>query len=78
MVHAQSSTPAEIRGGDVDPLMIPLYRRASPEQKLAVVARLNSALLALKEGQLREGHPDWTAVQHRQALRQWWLGGDER
>lgn len=78
MEHAQGATAAAIHGDDIDPLMVPLYRRASAEQKLAVVARLNGALIALKEGQLAAAHPDWLPERRKRELRSWWLGNDER
>jgi len=49
-----------------------LYRAASPTEKLAVVARLNGTLAALKEAALRAAHPAWSAEERRAALRRWW------
>lgn len=51
------------------------YRRASPSQKLAVVARLNAALLGLKEADLKARYPAATAEELRGRLRRWWLAG---
>jgi hypothetical protein len=56
------------------PLQIELYRRATPTQKLAVVARLNATALALKEATLLSRCPDMPATERREALRRWWLG----
>ena len=49
-----------------------LYRAATPTEKLAVVARLNGTLAALKEAALRAAHPEWSAEERRAALRRWW------
>jgi hypothetical protein len=56
------------------PLQIELYRRATPTQKLAVVARLNATAIALKEASLLARWPDTPAAERREALRRWWLG----
>jgi hypothetical protein len=57
----------------IEPLLLALYRRASPEKKLAVVTRLNATLLGLKEAQLAATRPDWTTSQRRTELRRWWF-----
>lgn len=75
---ASHSTVAGSLGDDVDPLMIPIYRRATAEQKLAVVGRLNAALIALKESQLAQKHSDWPVERQREALRAWWLKSESR
>jgi hypothetical protein len=41
----------------LDPKLLELYRRATPTQELAVVARLNATLIGLKEADLRARHP---------------------
>lgn len=50
-----------------------LYRLASPTEKLAVIARLNASLTAIKEAALRQQHPEWSPRQRHAALRRWWL-----
>lgn len=55
------------------PLQIELYRRATPTQKLAVVARLNATTLALKEASLQARRPNMPAAERREMLRRWWL-----
>jgi hypothetical protein len=77
-VDAFPSKPAAGSSGEVDALMLPRYRRATAEQKLAVVARLNAALIALKDGQLTASHPDWPEERRRRELRAWWLTPDGR
>ena len=69
------SPAANIR--DLEPLeprLLELYRRATPAQKLAVVARLNQTLIKLKECDIRARHPALRPEEHRQMLRRWWLG----
>ncbi len=56
------------------PFQIELYRRASPTEKLTVVARLNATAIALKDASLRSINPDMTATERREVLRRWWLG----
>lgn len=56
-----------------DPRMIELYRRATPTQKLAVVARLNATLIELKAADIRARHPGLAAAQQTAQLRRWWL-----
>ncbi|MBI5767679.1 MAG: hypothetical protein HZA93_07775 [Verrucomicrobia bacterium] len=55
------------------PLQIELYRRATPTQKLAAVARLNATLLKLKETSLESQFPHLSSVERRALLRHWWL-----
>jgi hypothetical protein len=57
----------------IHPIQLELYRQASPEQKLRTVARLNAALIALKEAQLKTDFPDETPEERRKSLRRWWL-----
>lgn len=56
-----------------DSRMIELYRRATPTQKLAVVARLNATLIELKAVDIRARHPDLADAQQRAQLRRWWM-----
>ena len=53
--------------------MCELYRRATPEAKLAVVARLNAGLIALKEADLASRSPDLSPAQRQAIVRHWWL-----
>jgi hypothetical protein len=55
------------------PLQIELYRRATPTQKLATVARLNATVLKLKEADLQARFPHQSADERREVLRRWWL-----
>jgi hypothetical protein len=55
------------------PLQIELYRRATPTQKLAVVARLNATAIALKEAALKASAPEMPPGKRRELLRRWWL-----
>jgi hypothetical protein len=57
-----------------DPRMLAQYRKATPEAKLAVVARLNAGLIALKVAQLERDRADLTEAERRAELRRWWLG----
>jgi len=50
-----------------------LYRQATPTQKLAVVARLNAALIGLKEAELNARCPTLSAERRKEMLRRWWL-----
>ena len=61
------------RENPIEPVLLALYRRSSPEEKLAVVTRLNATLLGLKEAQLAATRSDWTASQRRIELRRWWF-----
>ena len=53
--------------------MLALYRAATPAAKLAVVTRLNAALIGLKAAQLAATRPEWTPDRRRLELRRWWL-----
>ena len=55
------------------PKMVELYRKATPTQKLAVVARLNATLIGLKEADIRASRPDLSRDAQRALLRRWWL-----
>lgn len=57
----------------VEPVLLGLYRRSSPEAKLAVVHRLNVTLIGLKEAHLTATRPDWTISQRQSELRRWWF-----
>lgn len=50
-----------------------IYRRASPTQKLAVVARLNAGLVELKLAHLRVRRPELAEEERRAIVRRWWL-----
>ncbi len=54
--------------------MLAQYRKATPEAKLTVVARLNAGLIALKEAQLKRDRADLDETERRKELRRWWLG----
>ena len=55
------------------PLQLELYRKATPTQKLATVARLNATMLMLKEASLQSRFSNLSAAERRQSLRRWWL-----
>ena len=57
----------------LDPRQVALYRAASPTEKLAVVARINAALIAIKEAAVAQQHPEWSAEQRRACVRRWWF-----
>jgi hypothetical protein len=57
----------------LDPRLRAIYRSASPTQKLAVVSRLNAALLGLKEADLQSRFPEMPPAKRRELLRRWWL-----
>lgn len=57
----------------LDPKLVELYRRATPTQKLAVVARLNATLIGLKEADIRARLPGMSLENQRAMLRRWWL-----
>ena len=57
----------------LEPRLLELYRRATPTQKLTVVARLNGTLLELKSAALAAQHPALSPGQRRTILRRWWL-----
>ena len=56
-----------------EPRLLELYRRATPSQKLAVVARLNATLIELKAADLRARQPGLSDDRRREMLRRWWL-----
>lgn len=56
-----------------DPRLLELYRHATPVAKLAAIARINAALIGLKEAQLASLHSSWTPDQRRTELRRWWF-----
>jgi hypothetical protein len=55
------------------PRLLELYRRATPTEKLAVVARLNATLIGLKEADLHARLPGLSQEDYRKMLRRWWL-----
>jgi hypothetical protein len=55
------------------PLQIQLYQRASPTQKLAVVARLNASAIRIKEAALQSRFPEMAVTERNRVLRHWWL-----
>jgi hypothetical protein len=57
----------------LDPKLCALYRAATPERKLAVVARLNATLIGLKEADLRTRFPAQSTAERRTMLRRWWF-----
>ncbi len=57
----------------IDGRLRALYRAANPTEKLAVVARINASLTALKEAAVARQHPDWSQAQRRASVRRWWL-----
>ncbi len=59
--------------GAIDERVLALYRAASPTEKLAAVARINSALTAIKEAAVARQHPEWSPAQRHAAVRHWWL-----
>lgn len=50
-----------------------LYRKATPTQKLAVVARLNATLIEIKSADLQARFPAMPPAKRRDLLRHWWL-----
>jgi hypothetical protein len=50
-----------------------LYRTATPTQKLAVVSRLNTALLGLKASEITVSRPELSQSAQSALLRHWWL-----
>lgn len=66
-------TPSPPAVDATDLRLAEIYRRASPSQKLAVVARLNAMLIGLKEADLLARYPDVTGEQRLRMLRHWWL-----
>ena len=57
----------------LEPRLVELYRKATPEQKLAVVWRLNRTLQGLKEAQLTADRPEMSPMERRAEIRRWWL-----
>jgi hypothetical protein len=57
----------------IEPRLLALYRTATPEAKLAAVARLNTLLIGLKEAQLAADRPAWSPERRKTELRRWWL-----
>ncbi|MBL9219132.1 MAG: hypothetical protein JNG82_11625 [Opitutaceae bacterium] len=70
---AQEAVPLDRERDRPHPLQIELYRRATPTQKLAVVARLRATALGLKEAALLRQFPDQSLAERRRMLRRWWL-----
>jgi hypothetical protein len=54
-------------------VQIELYQRATPTERLAVVARLNATVIGLKEADIRSRFPHLSGVEQRAMLRRWWL-----
>ncbi len=61
------------RENPLEPQLLALYRRATPEQKLTAVMQLNQVLQGLKEAQLTVTRPEWSGAQRQAELRRWWL-----
>ncbi|HEY8994854.1 MAG TPA: hypothetical protein VIM71_09350 [Lacunisphaera sp.] len=57
----------------LEPRLVELYRAATPEKKLAMVAQLNRTLQGLKAVQLAADRPELSDEQRRIELRRWWL-----
>ena len=57
----------------LDPRLRELYRTATPTQKLAVVSRLNAALLGLKAAEITVRRPELSQSAQSTLLRHWWL-----
>jgi hypothetical protein len=57
----------------IEPRLLALYRVATPEAKLAAVARLNAVLIGLKEIQLAADRSAWPPERRKAELRRWWL-----
>jgi hypothetical protein len=55
------------------PKQIEIFRRMSPEQKLALAERLWTEVRELKRAYLRQLHPDWTEEHVQQKLREIFL-----
>lgn len=72
-VMPPDSVPLDRERDRPHPLQIELYRKATPTQKLAAVARLNAAAIAMKESALRAQHPPLSPEKRRELLRRWWL-----
>ena len=67
------SVPLDRERDRPHPLQIERYRRATPTQKLAEVARLNAMAIAIKESSLSGRHPELSQEKRKQLLRRWWL-----
>jgi hypothetical protein len=63
-----------VRHDPIDGRMVALYRAATPEEKLAVVSRLNGGLQEIKAAEIAASQPEWDAGRQRAELRKWWLG----
>lgn len=61
------------RSERLNPQLVELYRRAEPAQKLAVVARINASLQAIKRAQLQMSNPGLSATEQQRQLRRWWF-----
>jgi len=74
--NASASTGLR-RENPLEPHLLARYRAATPEGKLAAVARLNSVLLGLKAAQLAAARPAGTAAQQQAELRRWWFSAHD-
>ncbi|MBM3854176.1 MAG: hypothetical protein FJ399_13635 [Verrucomicrobia bacterium] len=68
-----TETQTRSRSEASDERLRALYRAASPTEKLAVVARINASLTAIKEAAVASQHPEWSPAERRAAVRRWWL-----
>jgi hypothetical protein len=71
--RVESETPMRPSLSASDECLRALYRTASPTEKLAAVARINAALIAMKEAAVAQQHPEWSAARRRDTVRLWWL-----
>jgi hypothetical protein len=71
--HVKSETQVRPLPSASDERLRTLYRTASPTEKLAAVARINAALIAIKEAAVAQQHPEWSATRRRDTVRLWWL-----
>lgn len=69
----EPETQSRPQAGAIDERLRTLYRAASPTEKLAVVARINASLIAIKDAAVAQQHPEWSIAQRRAAVRRWWL-----
>lgn len=69
----EPETQTRPRSEAIDDRLRALYRAASPTEKLAVVARINASLTAIKEAAVARQHPEWSPLERRAAVRRWWL-----
>ena len=67
------SVPLDREGDRPHPLQIELYKKSTPTQKLAVVARLNMTAIALRDSVLQRDYPAMSAPERAALLRRWWL-----